>query len=353
MAYSTAGVLLQQAAHHQQHQPTPQQDQQQQQQQQQHWATTPVHALASALLYILLSMVTLMLSTHRSMHAAASRAAAFNSTCQLYISQRMQLVSGAAARAAAAEEVEDLWQLLQHPHTSSSSSSNNDSTCSSDSKPNPTAAVQAIYQLAADTSATVTADTADCRWQLKQQRQQQQQQQLAQPSGCCSSLLVVAGLWVGVVWWAGRWLLLQAPAATGAAVTSTCQQGVSAAEEAAVLAVEYMVRVIYGFTWAVAKQLRSVMACAAQVVLVHGTAAAQQACCLILWVVGFANGDSQQQRSQLQQLLVQVLQLAGAAVGRCGQWGMASAEVVAAAVAVKLLRDASPVTQVRIASCSA
>jgi hypothetical protein len=190
---------------------------------------------------------------------------------------------------------------------------------------------------------TAAHQQAACPIQLLQQQQQQQE---TASVGSWARLLVVLGLWAGVVWWAFRWLLLQAPAATGAAVASTCQQSTSAAEHAALLAVEYLIRVCYGCTWAVAKQVHGVMARAAQAVLVHGTAAAQQACCVVLWVIGFANGDSRQQRSQLQQLLVQVLRSAGAGVGRCGQWGIVSAEVIAAAVAAKLLRDASPVTQV-------
>lgn len=224
-------------------------------------------------------------------------------------------------------------------------------TGGSEDKPTTTTAVMAIkqqlqQQQAIDTPAAASAAVGDRS--VGSPRQEQQQQQSL---GSVSRLLVVLGLWTGVLWWAGRWLLLQAPAAAGSAAASTCQHGMFAAEEAAVHAVECIVRAMYGLVWAVAKQLHTVMARAAQVVLVQGAAAAQQACCIVLWVIGFANADSQQQRSQLQQLLVQVLQLAGTAAGRCGQWGMASAEVVAAAVTVKLLRDASPVTQVSSQWC--
>jgi hypothetical protein len=352
MAYSTAGVLLQQAAHS--HQQLEQQQQQQQPEPQQQLAATPVHALPSALLYVLLSVVTSMLSIHRGVQAAAAGAAAKKAACLHHLKQQMQLVFGAAARAAAAEGVEELWQLLQHPQSGSSSDS---SSSSSDSRVATTTAVMAIQQLLLQQVPDQNAATAPAgnqyagdRSHLQQQQQQRQKQsELAQSTSASpfSRLLVVLGLWLGVLWWAGRWLLLQAPAATGNAVAGTCQQGLSAAEDAAILAVGCILRVIYVLTCAVAKQLHSVTAYAAQVLLVHGTAAAQQACCLVLWVVGFANGDSRQQRSQLQQLLVQALQCAGAAAGKCGQWGMASAEAVAAAVAVKLLRDASPVTQVR------
>jgi hypothetical protein len=317
---------------------------QQQQQQQQHWGSPLVHALASALLHILLTLVALVLRMHKGVQAAVSRAAAAQGQCVHFVHQQMQLVSCAAAQAAAAEGVEELWLLLQQSHSSSSSNSSGDSST--------TTAVMAIEQQlllqqqagnSPTTICTVAHQPADY---TRQMHPQQQQQQETASVGSCARLLVVLGLWAGVVWWACRWLLLQAPAATGNAVASTYQQGASAAEHAALLAVEYLLRVCYGVAWAVAKQMHRVTARATQAALVHGTAAAQQVCCVVLWVVGFAHGDSQQQRSQLQQLLVQVLRSAGAAAGRCGCWGMSSAEVVAAAVAAKLLRDASPVTQV-------
>jgi hypothetical protein len=329
-----------------------------QQQQQQHWGSPPVHALASALLHILLTLVTAVVHMHKGVQAAAARLAALKRRCLQVICQQLQLVSSAAVQAASAEGVEELWLLLQPPSTSSSSSTSNSNSCdssssssSSSAEPVTTTAVMAgrqqllLQQQAGNTPATTTAthEAGDC---LTHQQQQQQQRETASVSGF-DQLLVVLGLWAGVVWWVCRWLLLQAPTAAGNAAASTCQQGASAAESAAVLAVEYLLRVCYGVTWAAAKQMHSLASRVAQAAFVHGAAAAQQACCVVLWVIGFANGDSQQQRSQLQQLLVQVLCSAGAALGRCGQWGMASAEVVAAAVAAKLLRDASPVTQVR------
>jgi hypothetical protein len=376
VAHPTADMLLQQVAY----QPPLQQQgglrvpvehiprthSQTLQQQQQHRGSPPVHALATALLHMLLTLVTLVLRMHKGVQAAASRAATVQGQCLQFVHQQIKLVSCAAEQAAAAEGVEDLWLLLQQSHSStsngsstsnhsSSSSSSSSSSRNSSSTSRATTAIMAIEQQLLQqqagnshtTMSTAAHQQAACPIQLLQQQQQQQE---TASVGSWARLLVVLGLWAGVVWWACRWLLLQGPAATGAAVASTCQQGTSAAEHAALLAVEYLLHACYGVAWAVAKQMHRVMARAAQAVLVHGTAAAQRACCVVLWVVGFANGDSRQQRSQLQQLLVQVLRSAGAGVGWCWHWGIVSAEAVAAAVAAKLLRDASPVTQVGAAS---
>jgi hypothetical protein len=161
-------------------------------------------------------------------------------------------------------------------------------------------------------------------------------------------LLTVLGLWCGVWLWTGRWLILQAPAASRQAVLDSCKSSTSAAESATLAVLGYVFGVVYGLLWMMTRYAQALGTRLAQQAYQYGTAAAQHVIYAVLFAVDLLFGEHAKQRTAWALLVVHTMQAAVAAAGKVFQLCFGAVEAVTAAVAAKLLKEASPVTQTAV-----